>query len=96
MGEADGTVVGAAMARTVDTEGWVDVVGVRVPWRGRGVARALLLRVFAGLAEMGARSASLSVDAENATGASHLYTAAGMRVRRAWTAFEKRSADPVG
>lgn len=96
VGVADGSVVGAAIARTVDTEGWVDVVGVRAPWRGRGIARALLLRVFGGLAELGARSASLSVDAENATGAPRLYAAAGMQVRRAWTAFEKRSADPVG
>jgi ribosomal protein S18 acetylase RimI-like enzyme len=88
--ETDGGIVGAAIAKAVEGSGWVDVVGVRAPWRGRGVARALLLREFAALAELGMPVASLNVDAENTTGATRLYESAGMRVRRAWSIFEKR------
>jgi ribosomal protein S18 acetylase RimI-like enzyme len=90
--EADGEVVGVAIARTLEGDGWVDVLGVRARWRGRGIARALLLRAFGGLAELGSTSATLNVDAENSTGATRLYEGAGMRVHRAWTVFEKRFA----
>ena len=88
--EVDGEVVGVAVGRTIEGDGWVDVIGVRAPWRGCGIARALLLRVLAGLAALGATSATLNVDAENITGATRLYEAAGMHVHRAWFVFEKR------
>lgn len=88
-----GEVVGVAMGRTIEGDGWVDVIGVRAGWRRRGIARALLLRVFAGLAEMGAASVTLNVDAQNTTGATHVYETAGMRIRRAWALYEKRFED---
>lgn len=87
---ADGEVVGVAYGRMVEGDGWVNVVGVRPPWRGRGIARTLLLRVLARLAALGASWATLNVDAENTTGATRLYESAGMHVHRAWTLFEKR------
>jgi len=87
---ADGEVVGTAFARLVEGAGWVDVVGVRRPWRGRGIARAMLLRLFARLRERGAGSAALNVDSDNTTGATGLYERAGMRVHRSWAIFEKR------
>jgi len=91
--EVDGEVVGVAMGRTIEGDGWVDVIGVRPPWRGRGIARALLLRVFDELASLGAASAALNVDAENTTGATRLYESAGMSVHRVWLLFEKRFGD---
>jgi mycothiol synthase len=82
-------VVGACVARIVEGEGWIDVVAVRRPWRGRGIARALLTRSFAELARRGHGRVLLNVDSENATGATRLYESAGMRVRRTFHVFEK-------
>lgn len=63
--------------------GWVDTLGVRRPWRRRGLGEALLRRSFALLYERGLRRVGLGVDAQNVTGALRLYERAGMRqVRR--------------
>jgi mycothiol synthase len=69
--------------------GWIHVVAVRRPWRGRGVGRALLAWSFGALAAVGMRRAALSVDAENTTGAVRLYERAGMRVSQRFTYWEK-------
>lgn len=87
---AGGEVAGGSVCRMLEGVAWVGVLGVRRAWRGRGIARALLLRTFAAAAERGAPTARLSVDAENTTGATRLYESVGMRVRRAWDVFEKR------
>jgi mycothiol synthase len=63
--------------------GWVNTLGVRPPWRRRGLGEALLRRSFAALYERGLRRVGLGVDAQNVTGALRLYERAGMRqVRR--------------
>src|SRR5919199_1834816 len=62
--------------------GWVAGLGVRRPWRRRGLGRALLLRSFGRLYERGERRCSLSVHTENPTGATRLYESVGMRVER--------------
>lgn len=63
--------------------GWVGTLGVRKPWRRRGLGEALLRRSFAELHARELRRVGLGVDAQNATGALHLYERAGMRqVRR--------------
>jgi mycothiol synthase len=82
-------IAGAVISRTVEGTGWVDVVAVRRPWRGRGLARALLLRSFAELAGRGLRTVMLNVDAANETGATRLYERVGMHVRREWRLFER-------
>jgi ribosomal protein S18 acetylase RimI-like enzyme len=82
-------VVGTLMAKPVEDRGWVDIVAVRRPWRGRGIARAMLLRSFAALAARGLASVMLNVDSESRTGAPRLYESVGMHVRRAWLLFEK-------
>ena len=61
-------------------EGWVGVLGVRRPWRRRGLARALLYESFREIRERGKPRAKLGVDAANPTGATRLYESAGMRV----------------
>jgi ribosomal protein S18 acetylase RimI-like enzyme len=83
-------VVGACVARIVEGAGWIDVVAVRRPCRGRGIARALLTRSFAELAGRGHARVLLNVDSHNATGATGLYESVGMRVRRSFHIFEKR------
>jgi mycothiol synthase len=59
--------------------GWVATLGVRRPWRGRGIAGALLATAFAEFQRRGMRGVSLGVDAESPTGANRLYERAGMR-----------------
>jgi mycothiol synthase len=63
-----------------DGEGWVGVLGVRRPWRRRGLGKALLLESFRRLRERGLPRAVLGVDAANPTGATRLYEGAGMSV----------------
>jgi mycothiol synthase len=82
-------VVGVLLSRLVEGAGWVDAIGVRRPWRGRGIARALLLRSFAVLETRGASTVMLNVDSASETGATRLYASVGMKVRRAWHVFEK-------
>jgi ribosomal protein S18 acetylase RimI-like enzyme len=62
-----------------DTIGWVGTLGVREPWRRRGLGEALLRTSFAKIHARGLRRAGLGVDAENVTGALRLYERAGMR-----------------
>ncbi|MFN2472059.1 MAG: GNAT family N-acetyltransferase [Gaiellaceae bacterium] len=69
--------------------GWVGVLGVRRPWRRRGLASALLQHSFVELHSRGRKRAGLSVDAENTTGALGLYERAGMRVVRRFDTWEK-------
>jgi mycothiol synthase len=82
--------VGGTLATIVEGSGWIDVIGVLEPWRGKGIGRALLLTQFRVLAARGAPEVALNVDSGNATGAPSLYASAGMRVHRAWDVFEKR------
>ncbi len=82
-------IAGGLMAKTVEGRGWVDMVAVRRPWRGRGIARSMLLTSFAALAGRGLGSVALNVDSESRTGATRLYESVGMHVRRAWDLFER-------
>jgi ribosomal protein S18 acetylase RimI-like enzyme len=74
-------IAGVTLCKTLANEGWVAVVGVRRPWRKRGLALALLRHAFAEYHRRGVRKVLLSVDAESITGAPRLYGRAGMRVR---------------
>jgi len=62
--------------------GFVDSLGVRRPWRRRGIARALLLHSFGEFRVRGKRGVALGVDGLNTTGAVQLYELAGMYVAR--------------
>jgi mycothiol synthase len=70
--------------------GWVAGLGVRRPWRRRGLGRALLLRAFGQLYERGERRVSLNVHTENPTGATRLYESVGMRVEREDILYRKQ------
>jgi ribosomal protein S18 acetylase RimI-like enzyme len=75
------------------TYGWINVLGVRAPWRRRGIAIALLARTFADFEARGATRVGLGVDAENPTGAVGLYERAGMSVSQRNDTYE-RLLDP--
>jgi ribosomal protein S18 acetylase RimI-like enzyme len=69
--------------------GWVNSLGVRRPWRRKGVAEALLYHAFAELRRRGRTGVSLGVDASSLTGATRLYEKVGMREIRQTIFFEK-------
>ena len=69
--------------------GWVGAIGVRKPWRKRGLGLALLRHAFREFYRRGERKVALGVDAQNPTGATRLYERAGMHVAYAAVAFEK-------
>ena len=69
--------------------GWVSVLGVRRPWRRRGLALALLRLTFAEYRRRGHTRVALSVDAENVTGAVALYERAGMHVVRRGNTYQR-------
>jgi mycothiol synthase len=71
--------------------GWVHVLGVRPPWRRRGLATALLLHAFHALRDRGLERVGLAVDAENVTGAVGLYESVGMRQVRRSEIYEKQA-----
>jgi ribosomal protein S18 acetylase RimI-like enzyme len=81
--------VGALSGVVWGDRGWVGELGVRAPWRGRGIASALLRRAFATFASRGLPRVMLNVDSENSTGAVRLYERVGMRTVRAWDVYEK-------
>jgi mycothiol synthase len=70
-------------------ETWVHVLGVRRPWRRRGIALALLLHAFGEFYKRGLSSIYLSVDAQSLTGATRLYERVGMHVVRQSDRYEK-------
>lgn len=69
--------------------GWIHVLGVRPPWRKRGLATALLHHSFRDFRDRGATRVGLGVDGENTTGAVRLYENVGMRQVRRTDTYEK-------
>jgi len=69
--------------------GIVDTLGVRRPWRRKGLALALLHHSFGEFYRRGKPKVCLGVDSESLTGATRLYEKAGMHVDRQHHAYEK-------
>jgi ribosomal protein S18 acetylase RimI-like enzyme len=72
--------------------GWIGALGVRKPWRKRGLGLALLRHAFVEFHRRGESHVGLGVDAENPTGATRLYEKAGMRVVTEDIVFQKALA----
>ena len=70
------------------TLGWVSVLGVRRPWRGRGLGLALLRQAFSEFQRRGKVRAGLGVDGQNAN-AVRLYERAGMSAEQTFVWYEK-------
>jgi mycothiol synthase len=92
---ADNPVVGYLLsyeyeADTVATgirEAYINSLGTRRAWRGRGVARALLAQAVTAFGAAGYQRTSLDVDADNPTGALGLYTSLGYTKARSSISF---------
>lgn len=88
LADLDGQAVGGLIGRRMSDQGWVQGLGVRPPYRGRGIARLLLLTAFAEFHRRGERRVALGVDTGNETGALRLYESVGMRAAQQHDAFE--------
>jgi mycothiol synthase len=83
--DASDEVAGFSFCKQDDNDpnaGYVGWLGVRRPWRRRGLGEALLLHSFAEFRKRGYTRATLGVDASSPTGATRLYERAGMHVYR--------------
>jgi mycothiol synthase len=70
--------------------GWIQGLGVRRPWRRRGLSSALLAHAFTAFAARGQQRVDLGVDAEGETRPLHLYERAGMQASSAYELYAKR------
>lgn len=71
--------VGGVLPYQFGDLGWIRELGVRHAWQGKGIGKALLLSAFRAFEARGQDRISLGVDAANASGATRLYEAVGMR-----------------
>ena len=99
-GTADGSpgeqVVGVCYVIASQDTGWVQYLAVRRDRRGRGLARALLLRAFGEARARGMSRAELNTDTR--TGALDLYLHVGMQVKETyvhWARAVVPSGEPV-
>jgi mycothiol synthase len=69
--------------------GWIRTLGVRRPWRKRGLGEALLYASFGEFYRRGMKTIGLGVDAQNPTGATRLYRKAGMVPASEFVTYEK-------
>lgn len=58
-------------------DGWIMTLGTLAPWRGRGVASALVIASLHAFAAAGLTHASIGVDGDSPTGAARLYRSLG-------------------
>jgi mycothiol synthase len=87
----DGESIAAAVRNEPNRNGggYVGAIGVRRPWRGRGLGRALLLHTFREFFARGTRRVTLGVDTANPTGATRLYESVGMAAEQENVVYEK-------
>jgi mycothiol synthase len=69
--------------------GWIRTLGVRRPWRKRGLGEAMLLHSFGEFYKRGTTTIGLGVDAQNPTGATRLYQKVGMYAASEYVTYEK-------
>jgi mycothiol synthase len=82
-------IAGFAINRYRIGIGWIRTLGVRRPWRGRGVGEALLLHSFDEYYRRGMHTIGLGVDANNPTGATRLYQRVGMHAASEHVSYER-------
>ncbi|HXD10945.1 MAG TPA: GNAT family N-acetyltransferase [Anaerolineales bacterium] len=82
-------IAGLSLTRYRNGIGWIGTLGVRRPWRKRGLGEALLLHSFNEFYKRGMLKIGLSVDASNPTGATRLYQKVGMQVAVEDVIYEK-------
>ncbi len=87
--DAAGEAAGGVIAYDHGDLGWIQGLGVRRPWRRRGLGAALLAHALAAFEARGQSRVDLGVDAEGATRPLRLYERAGMQASGAYELFSK-------
>jgi mycothiol synthase len=89
--EYSGQIAGVALNvyQNGSNIGWVDHLGVRRPWRKKGVGKALLLHSFGEFYRRGIRCIKLSVDSRSLTNAPRLYESVGMNTVQQYHIYTK-------
>jgi mycothiol synthase len=82
-------IAGVSICRYRNGIGWVGSLGVRRPWRKKGLGMALLQHSFGEFHRRGYTTIGLGVDASNPTGATRLYERAGMKIASEYVMYEK-------
>ncbi len=82
--EAAGIALCRAKSYDDPEMGWVNTLGVKRPWRRKGLGLALLHHSFQTFYALGKQRVGLGVDAQSLTGATRLYRKAGMRPEPTW------------
>ncbi|NJN79303.1 MAG: GNAT family N-acetyltransferase [Anaerolineales bacterium] len=82
-------IAGFSQNRYLNEIGWVGTLGVRRPWRQKGLGLTLLTHSFAEFYKRGTKTIGLGVDSANPTGATRLYQKAGMSAVNEYVAYEK-------
>jgi mycothiol synthase len=87
--ELAGYVGAHEKSRGDPSRGYIALLGVRRPYRRRGLGEALLLDAFGALYARGRRGADLHVDADSTTGATRRYAKVGMTAHPRFATWEK-------
>jgi ribosomal protein S18 acetylase RimI-like enzyme len=87
-----GEAAGGLIAYDHGDLGWIKGLGVRRPWRRRGLGTALLEHALAAFFARGQLRVELGVDAEGATAPLRLYERAGMQATSAYELYAKALA----
>ncbi|MEW5941027.1 MAG: GNAT family N-acetyltransferase, partial [Chloroflexota bacterium] len=82
-------IAGFSQNRLRQGIGWVGTIGVRRPWRNKGLGIALLRHTFGEFYKRGTTTIGLGVDSANLTGATRVYERAGMTVASEFALYEK-------
>ncbi|MFZ5857653.1 MAG: GNAT family N-acetyltransferase [Chloroflexota bacterium] len=82
-------IAGFSQNRLRQGIGWVGTIGVRRPWRNKGLGIALLRHSFVEFYKRGTMTIGLGVDSANLTGATRVYERAGMRAVSEFALYEK-------
>jgi len=82
-------IAGYSMNRYRTGIGWIRTIGVRPPWRKRGLGEALLFHSFGEYYRRGMPTIGLGVNANNPTGATRLYQKVGMHSASEHVTYEK-------
>ena len=69
--------------------GYTENISVGRPWRKRGLAKSLIVQSMQMFKAMGFTETALAVDAENTSGALHLYKGLGYEVTKKSTTYWK-------
>jgi mycothiol synthase len=87
--EVAGYIGAQERSREDPSRGYIGLLGVRPPYRRRGLGEALLRTAFRALHARGKRGADLHVDRDSVTGATQLYERVGMSAHPRFATWEK-------